>query len=277
MAVRQPVVAGQFYPAGKEELQSELDSIYRKVKSKINTQNAAKGIIGGIVPHAGYVFSASHAMHYFKNLVESGEKPETFIILNPNHTGLGAPVAMDTHDTWHTPLGDAPVDMELGKNMGLSASKEAHMREHAAEVMVPLLQYFVNHPFSILPVSIGNQSYSTAHNLAQTINESARKLKRNISVIASTDFSHFVPHETGKKMDDLALNKIKAMDAPGVEKVINTHHISVCGFGPIMTLMEYAGLVSKKPAVHILSRGSSGDVIPSSEVVDYVAAMITKQ
>jgi len=236
MNIREPVVAGQFYPATAKKLRSELDGIYSREKSRIQTSLSSKGIIGGVVPHAGYVFSAGHAMHFFDILKQSHKKTDTFLIANPNHTGLGDPVSLDEHDAWHSPLGDVEIDKDFAQHLGYPANSAAHNREHAGEVMLPLLQYFMEDEFRIVPVSMGDQSYRTAHALAEKALEAAKNLGRRVTVIASSDFSHFESKETGRRHDDKVLEKIEQLDTPGVEEVVARNRISVCGYGPIMTL-----------------------------------------
>lgn len=276
MNVREPTVAGQFYQANPKKLISELDGIYNREKSRIQIDLAEKEQIGGVVPHAGYVFSASHAMHYFKILQQSKKETDTFVIINPNHTGLGDAIALDENDAWHTPFGNVAIDTEFNRQLGYPLNSASHSREHSGEVMLPLIQYFFNHDFSIVPIAMADQSYHAAYELANSIMNTAEALNRKITIIASSDFSHFVSQETGRKMDDKVLEQIRNMDVQRVEQEIKKHNISVCGYGPIMTLMEYAGRLSKQPKARILSRGSSGDVIPSDEVVDYVSILITK-
>ena len=93
--------------------------------------------------------------------------------------------------------------------------------------------------------------------------------------MASSDFSHFLSPEKGKEKDEHVLRNIFLLDSPAIEKVVNDERISVCGYGPIMTLIEYSKLVSEKPKVDILKMGHSGEIIPSSEVVDYVSILFS--
>jgi len=272
--IRRPTVAGQFYPDDRDELTALLENVYQEEKGTIDNALAQHKIIGGIAPHAGYMFSAYQAVHLFDIIRHHTRQFDTFFIINPNHSGVGNEMAYDSNDYWSTPLGKVEVDKDFKQHLQLPVSDIEEKREHSGEVMVPMLQHFVDYPFTIAPVTLTMQNHQNAKNLAGAIYESNQLLKKNILIIASSDFSHFVTPRTGKEKDQYVLDRIEQLDAPGIEKVVREKHISVCGYGPIMTLIEYARLVADKPVARILKRGSSGDVIPSSEVVDYVSVLL---
>lgn len=273
MKVRQPAVAGRFYPGTPEEIIGQLDQVLEKERQHIDTGLAEKKIIGAVVPHAGYMFSAYQAVHFFRLLSLSKEQFDVFIIINPNHTGYGPDIALDSHDQWKTPLGSVPVDRAFSDLLGLPVSDQAHNFEHSGEVMLPLLQRFLDYDFSILPVSFFRQSVENAILLAGKISDVQKALGRKICLIASSDFSHYVHPDEGKKMDDPVVEKILAFETKSVFSEIKENQVSICGYGPIMTLMEYALRTPDDPEAKILRRGHSGDVMPSAEVVNYVTIL----
>jgi len=275
MKTRKSAVAGKFYPAEKESLLEQIESIQKKEKPNINFKLSENSIIGGVVPHAGYMFSAYQAVHFFEIIKNSSQQFDTVVIINPNHTGMGHPIAFDSNDYWETPLGVVALDIEFGENLGISVSDVEQKREHSGEVMVPLLQYFMNHNFKIAPITLSDQTYKNARFLAERLKECASILDRRILLIASSDFSHFLSPEEGKEKDAMVLENIITLDSQAVEKVVRKNNISVCGYGPIMTLIEYAKLVSLNPKVDILKAGHSGEIIPSNEVVDYVSVLFS--
>jgi len=274
--IRKTVVAGKFYPGDKESIIKQIDTILKKELPKIKTELAKRNIIGGVVPHAGYMFSAYEAVHFFEILKQSKQVFDTIVIINPNHSGLGHEMAFDSNEIWETPLGDVLLDTELGNNLGIPVSDVEQRYEHSAEVMVPLLQIFLEYPFKIVPITMMNQSQKNAKILASKVVKAASQLKRKILVIASSDFSHYISPELGKKQDSFVIEQIIAQNTEAIEKVVREKNISVCGYGPIMTLIEYANLVTEKPKVDILRIGHSGEVIASSEVVDYVSILFSK-
>src|SRR6056297_897234 len=275
MNIRKPVVAGKFYPAKKDDIIQQIEEIKQKEYSQINLDLKDKKIIGGIVPHAGYMFSAYQAVHFFEILKQSKNKYDTIIIINPNHTGLGHEIALDDNEAWETPLGEVDVDIDFGQKLGITISGIEQKNEHSAEVMVPFLQHFLDYPFKIAPITLSHQTFKNAKHLAGRIKDAADLTHRKILIIASSDFSHFLTPEQGKEKDAYVIEHILNLNAVAVEKVIKEKNISVCGYGPIMTLMEYAKLVAKNPGVDLLRTGHSGEIIPSSEVVDYVSILFS--
>lgn len=273
LKIRKPAVAGRFYPGTKSELKEQINSFYLAEKDQIDISYAKKNIIGGVVPHAGYMFSGYEAVHFFEIIKQTKKSVDTIFILNPNHSGMGEPVALDTNHFWETPLGNIEIDLDFKSKLDIPKSEQAHKYEHSAEVMLPFLQHFLDQPFKILPISITNQNYEISKQLANSIYEANQDLKKNILLIASSDFSHYVSPEEGARKDMLVLNEILDFNAEKVYEVVRKNHISVCGFGPIMALMEYAKRVSESPKVKILRKGHSGEVIPSDEVVDYVTIL----
>ena len=273
MKVRLPAVAGRFYPGTATEIRSTLGQILLHEKRNINYSLTGKKIIGGISPHAGYMFSAYQAVHLFEILKKSKEQFDTFFIINPNHTGYGAEISIDENEAWETPLGLVPVDSDFQDELGFTVSSLAHQYEHSGEVMVPMLQHFLDYEFSILPITISNQNVENATLIANRIFETNKTLKKKIFIIASSDFSHYIQPDEGRRLDSFVIDEILKLNSKGVYREINEKQISACGFGPIMTLIEYSKLVAKNPKAEILKIGHSGEVIPSDEVVDYVSML----
>ncbi len=273
MSTRPPVVAGSFYPGTKKEIDTLLDRIYLHEKPKIQTVLSAKDLIGAVVPHAGYIFSAYEAVHIFEILSKSPVKYDTFFIVNPNHTGFGQEIEVDSSENWQTPLGSVALDKDFVDNLDLPVSDTAQMREHSAEVMVPFLQKWLSYPFKIVPICIMRQNPLTSGEIAEKIYKANQRLKKKIFIIASSDFSHYVDPERGKERDSLVLNELEKLDSRHLYDTVIRNRISVCGYGPIMTLIEYARLVTTNPQTKILARGNSGKTMPSASVVDYVSVL----
>ncbi|MFP4620543.1 MAG: AmmeMemoRadiSam system protein B [Bacteroidales bacterium] len=277
MNVRKATVAGQFYPGNKKELDELLEMVYNKEKDNIDTDLAKKKIIGGIAPHAGYMFSAYQAVHLFDSLKHHTTQFDTFFIINPNHTGMGNEMAFDSNDYWETPYGNVEVDKDFIQKLNIPVSDLEEKKEHSGEVMVPMLRYFLNYDFKIAPVTMTLQNYRNAANLANQIFKARKELDKQIFIIASSDFSHFVTPKKGEQQDQYVLDKIMEFDCEGIEKVVSEKQISVCGYGPIMAVTEYARLISDNPKTKILRKGNSGDIITSNEVVDYVSMLFYEE
>ncbi len=274
MKVRYPSVAGTFYPAKASLLKELIRKSEVEVEEMVDAESAKATIIGGIVPHAGYIYCGREAVVFFKVLRKSEQSAETFIILHPDHYGVGSGVYTDVHDVWETPFGKLKVDRQFGDEMNLPSSSVSGGREHAAEVILPFLQYYMSYDFKILPIGMHDQRPETAERLSKAIFKAKKELKRKIILIASSDFSHYVYPEVGYRLDELVLDRIKNLDAPGLYRSVVEHNISVCGYGPIMTLLFYARQISNTPKVKILARGNSGKTGGGDLVVDYVSAVV---
>jgi AmmeMemoRadiSam system protein B len=273
MRVRTPKVAGAFYPGTENEINSLVRRIIDEETEKIDYSYAQKDIIGCVVPHAGYIYSGYEAMHFFEIIGRSSVKYDTFIILNPNHTGYGEYIEVDANDAWDTPLGNVPVDTEFARQLDLPRSDRAQMQEHSAEVMLPLLQKSLPEGFSIVPISMLRQNPNTAMEVAEKIRHTNKMLNRNLMIIASSDFTHFESPADGKMKDDMVLEQIVKQDSEKLYDTVIQNRISVCGYGPIMTLIEYSKLVADNSSSTILARGHSGKTRPSASVVDYITIL----
>lgn len=270
---RKPAVAGMFYPAAASEIKKIISTIALSERCKIKPDQLTGKIIGGVVPHAGYIYSGFEAYHFFEMVKRKQVDFETIVILNPDHQGYCSGFEASPHKFWETPLGKIKVDAELA---GFFPQSEiAHRMEHSAEVMVPFIQEVLGGNYQILPIAIGHGHPDTTATLARLIINAVAQTKRRIIVVASSDFSHYVPPEEGIKKDNIALEKIFTFDAPGLFDVVRANRLSVCGYGPIMTLLEYAKLVSENPRATILARGNSGKHSSSESVVDYITIAIT--
>jgi len=273
MSVRQTAVAGSFYPKEADAICKFLVEVDASISAKINLHLAPASILGGIVPHAGYMYSAIEAVHFFHHLKASKEKFDTVIILCPSHLDIGDDISLDTHDQWNTPLGDVELDLKLMEFLDIPRSDKVHAHEHSAEVILPYLQYFLDYDFKIVPVAMRKQSYKVARVLAEKIFKASKVASRKIAVIASSDFSHYVRPEVGFYNDNLVINRIVNNSIHELYETIHENRISVCGYGPIMTLMFYANMISTSYKVEILARGNSAKNSDEELVVDYVSAL----
>jgi AmmeMemoRadiSam system protein B len=273
MKTRHPAVAGSFYPSSPQKLREVIEHCLEKECHNIASPPKDGIILGGVVPHAGYIYSGYHAVHFFETVRRSEQHFDTAVIIHPNHTGFGPVIALDDNEEWETPLGKIPIDLELSDLLPFERSGQAHKQEHSGEVMVPFLQYFLPGGLKILPIVMSRQTLENARMIAREIFQMASRLKRSILFIASSDFSHFLPPQKGHDLDEFVIREILAFNAEGVANQVRRFNISVCGFGPIMALIEYSRLKSNSPVAKVLRRGNSGETQPSQSVVDYVTLL----
>ena len=276
MSTRKAAVEGRFYPSTKSRIFDQIMEIEQSGRYPEPDISPGK-VFGAVLPHAGHLYSGYQTIPFFQLIRRHRIFPDTFVIVHPNHSGFGKPLAIDEASVWTNAIGEVPVDRELADIMDLPFDSKAHAREHSAEVIIPFIQYFLaDHAFSIVPVCMMNQTYRSASLVADRINKAVAKTGRKIMLIASCDFSHFLPPEEGKALDQKVMESILDRNAPGVEQAVIKHRISVCGYGPIMSLMEYARSREKKYKIEILARGHSGEVVSSPDVVDYISLMAYK-
>jgi len=274
---RMPYVAGKFYPGTSDEIIKGFEHYLDKEKEDIDYSLAENYILGAILPHAGHVYCGYESIHFFEILRKSMQEVDTFIIMHPLHQGGHFDVVTDSVDYWNTPLGDVKIDAEFIKAADIEKMHNMLCKEHSAEVLLPFLQYFANKPFSIVPIGFAKQNFKTAVLIANKINKARLSVGKKICVLASSDFNHFETPEMGFKKDQFVVEKIKKMDTTGIEREINTKFITVCGYGPIMSLMEYTKIMDDHPEINILKRGHSGEVYPSDTVVDYISVLFSSK
>jgi len=260
--IRYPAVAGAFYPSDPIELRKLVLSLLASASGDVPGK-----AIGAVVPHAGYVYSGRIAAAAYK-VLEKSTGMNRVVVVGPNHTGAGAPVSVFPRGEWVTPLGTVRVDEELTSHIieegGGIADVDAHIFEHSVEVQLPFLQT-IYPAFSFAPIVMMDQSYSAASALASATPE-------DVVFIASSDFSHYLPADVARKIDEAIIERILALDAKGVEQAVHEHNASVCGYGPIMALVEWAKRLGAK--AELLAFGNSGDVTGDySNVVDYAAVV----
>ena len=147
MKIRYPAVSGKFYPSEKNEITNLLSKILKAEFPHIKYKLAEKKILGALVPHAGYIYSAYQAVHFFEILKHSQQKFDTFIILNPNHTGYGDDISIDNNDAWESPYGLVEIDIELATQIKFSFNSQAHKYEHSGEVISINVRTFSCNPF----------------------------------------------------------------------------------------------------------------------------------
>jgi len=280
--IRRPTQAGSFYAGDAEALKRQVEScfLHEFGPGKIPTVDVKgpRKIIGLVCPHAGYVYSGPVAANAYSELALDG-KPDTVVILGPNHTGYGSALALMDEGVWRTPLGDVEVDTlvarELLRETGLVDVDElAHRFEHSIEVQLPFLQYLYGNEFKFVPVCFRLQNLASAEEVGNALAEVLAE--RNAVIIASSDFTHYEPQANAARKDGAALKAVEAMDAKQFLSIIESQNVTACGYGPIATLITAAeGLLAKE--AKLLRYETSGDITgDKSSVVGYAAVTFRK-
>lgn len=231
--VRQPAVAGRFYPAEPEMLKRALD---RYLSSAAPTAEVTD-VKACVVPHAGYIYSGHVAGVVYSKLPARS----TFVILGPNHFGLGAPLAIMSRGYWQTPLGLAPLDEALAQAIqqncgGLVENAEAHAEEHSLEVQIPFLQRRMK-SFTFVPIAIGSVEYEGFEALGKAVGRTLLERQQSALIIASSDMNHYEPDVVTRVKDHKAIERILAMDPAGLYDVLRREKITMCGYGPVIAML----------------------------------------
>ncbi len=275
--VRKPAVAGYFYPSDKNELLDLIKETFLSQKlgpGKLPPLNEKKDVLGYVVPHAGYEYSGYVAAHAY---LEISALPDdvTFIILGPNHYGIGSPIALPQSDVWETPLGSVEVDVSLrneilSEKSIIDMDESAHWREHSIEVQVPYLQ-FVKKSFKILPISMMLMEKEYAVEVAEIIYKKIKDKREKYYIIASSDFTHYEPADSVNKKDEIAINSIIKRNLDDLYLNIRKYDITMCGYGPVAVLIHLSNLLGYGN-VKLLKHENSGDTTGDySSVVGYAA------
>jgi len=290
--IRNAAVAGQFYPGSEKNLKQQIEECFLDKRGFGEIPLLKKGghpLKGLVVPHAGFIYSGAIASHGFARLAEQGFA-DTFIILGPNHTGMGSGVSVMTDGAWRTPFGTVPLDSSLAQTIStgiIDRDVIAHTYEHSIEVQLPFLQYIAHgRKFEFVPVCMMMQDYETVQEVGNILADASQKSKKNIVFIASSDFSHagFNYQSTppqgmrvdayAKKQDALAIQSILALDPHGLIKTVEEHNITMCGYGPVAAMLFAAKKLGATKA-ELLKYGTSYEVHPDSSCVGYGAIVVT--
>jgi len=278
-AVRIPAVAGRFYPGRAEELLREVHEFTSTAKIPIETGQIAA--IGCVAPHAGYIYSGGVAGAVYSRV----KIPERCVILCPNHTGKGRPLAIMANTTWQTPLGEVAADADMGARLlrrfpALQEDSAAHRAEHAIEVQLPFLQT-LRAELKIIPIAVGTSDFDVLRGLGEALADviadryEEEDQHERVLIIASSDMNHYESDAVTRVKDHKAIERVLAMDARGLWEVVMNEDISMCGFGPTVVMLTAAKLLGATSAT-LVKYATSGDVSGDYEAVVGYAGMIVE-
>jgi AmmeMemoRadiSam system protein B len=264
--VREPAVAGRFYPADAERLRADVESYLSPEAERVRA-------IGCIAPHAGYMYSGQVAGAVFARL----EIPSTCLVLCPNHTGQGHALAIMRDGRWKTPLGMVSIESTLAAELlrafpALAEDSAAHRHEHAIEVELPFLQ-FRRPEVRFVPIAIGTGQLIILEQLGIAIAEVLLRTNENVLIVASSDMNHYEDDATTRVKDRKAIEKILALDAPGLYETVINQSISMCGFGPAVTMLTAARRLGAQKA-ELVQYATSGDTSGDLDTVVGYAGII---
>ncbi len=267
MKVRNPSVAGMFYPAERNRLSDTVVKYLDMVPSDRYGNH-----LGIVSPHAGYHYSGKTSAYSVKTLKNT--VPKRVVVMGPSHYKFFDGSCVYNGDVYRTPLGDLPVDLEFARELSkinnlVFAGEAGHGREHSIEVILPFLQMTIG-GFNLVPVIMGNQNEENIEALSSALSE---LYSEDTILVASSDLSHFHPRSLAKKLDSVVAEDINMNDPDKLLGDIISDRCQACGGGLIVTMMkvlnEKAG--AKSRVLHLTDSGeTTGD---TSEVVGYLSSV----
>lgn len=267
--IREPVVAGMFYPKTPDKLRSEVREFLHEAGSV-----SPLPAIGVVSPHAGYVYSGTVAGAVLGRV----EIPAKVIVLCPNHTGLGAWAALNTEGFWRTPLGQVPIAGELAGRLQeldpeLEEDSVAHAREHALEVQLPFLQE-LRPDLKIVPLCLSHFSFGECLQLGDALARLIRESSEKILMVASSDMNHYESQERTLAKDQRAIDCILELNPEKLYRTVQEEGITMCGIIPTTCMLIAANQLGAKEA-KLIKHATSGDVTGDfSGVVGYAGILI---
>jgi len=241
MSIREAFVAGHFYQKNPEILKTSIDKFFSDLH--VEPDEHEKQILSSelwseqrplliLLPHAGHVYCGP----VIAATLCKTSLPRRLIILAPNHTGQGNDMGFWPSGSWRTPLGDLPVDEDLGKELAslgqdFSPDIRPHLGEHDIEVLLPFIQVISPHS-TILPIAV--KRVPDLAQAAESLAEIVRRHHDEVGFIVSSDMNHFATEDQTRKLDALAIKAILDIDAENLGEVVRRNKISMCGIWPAM-------------------------------------------
>jgi AmmeMemoRadiSam system protein B len=254
--VREPAVAGRFYPAEPDQLAATVDALLASVRADVAVPPrdcvAAGGLRTLVVPHAGYVYSGPVAARGYSLLTPPEPAPDRVVLLGPSHYVPLRGMACSTAARWRTPLGE----IEVEQAPGVTADEQPHSRDHALEVQLPFLQRVIRGRFVIVPVAVGPTAPTQVADLLDRL-ETMHGL-----VVVSTDLSHYHDAATAARLDRRTAGAILARDVEAIGTA------DACGAHALRGMLEHCRR-HNRPVTMLDLRTSADTAGNPSRVVGY--------
>jgi AmmeMemoRadiSam system protein B len=264
--IRQPAVAGSFYPAERAALDAEL--------TRLLPARAAVAARAVVVPHAAWMYSGTVAGETYAHATV----PRLAVLLGPNHTGLGGAGALVREGAWRYPGGTVPVARELAAALldatdALQPDAAAHLREHALEVQLPFL-HRRQPELGIVPVTLGRTDPGFCRTVGEAIGRVVAGWPDPVLVVGSTDLNHYESQAISNRKDRLVIDAMLALDADLLGRTARTHEVSMCGIAPTQALLWAAPALGIRSA-RLVRYQTSGDVSGDlTRVVGYAGILL---
>jgi AmmeMemoRadiSam system protein B len=266
-AVREPGVAGTFYPADAEELHS-------LVSEMLAGTVPAEAWAAAMVPHAGLVYSGRIAADVLKRI----KIPRTVIVLCPKHTPMGVEWAVAPQQSWSMPGFTVESDTKLARQLsaaipGLELDSLAHQREHAIEVELPFIARLAPQS-KVVGIAIGGGDYVRCTQFAEGLAGVLRDREDMPLLLISSDMNHFATDAENRRLDEMALSALDTMDPKAIYDTVTGNRISMCGLLPAVIVLETLQRLNGVKKAERVGYATTADVTgDKSRVVGYAGML----
>jgi len=265
---RNAAVAGQFY-------YGETARLRQQVEQFIVRDTGKESVIGVVSPHAGLVYSG----HVAGALFSSIKFPKTFVMLGPNHTGIGPSVSLMDDGEWEIPTATFGIDRKLASRIAMNSAKvsrdaKAHIFEHSLEVQLPFLAAF-SPEVKIVPIALLSATLDDCLELGGAIAKAVKEVDYPVVILASSDMSHYLPDKQARFKDNKAIDRILDLDPQGLYETVLKERISMCGYLPTTVMLAASKLLGADSA-KLVKYATSGEVSGDYDSVVGYAGIIVK-
>jgi AmmeMemoRadiSam system protein B len=266
--LRQPAVAGRFYPSDP----AELTALVRKY-TKTDPHHTPISVRACLVPHAGYIYSG----HVTGAVLARIALPRKIIVLGVRHYPRGEQAAILSSGAWRTPLGDAPIDEPLAEALRkacplLREDSVAHSAEHSLEVQLPFLQVLAP-GFTFVPVALGTVRLESLVSVGEAIALVLGNSKESVLLLTTSDLNHYEDDATTRIKDRKAIDQLLALNPRGLYDACRDEDISMCGLGPAAAMLTALNALGAKKT-ELVKYATSADVSGDRDAVVGYAGMI---
>ena len=254
--VRQPAVAGRFYPADAQQLKSEVEQYVREA----STAEIDGEILGLVAPHAGYAYSGRIAASAYKQV--DGEDYDVIVAIAPSHRDPFRGATIYPGTAYKTPLGDIPIHRSLAQQIveaceHIHFSEYGHRAEHALEVQLPFVQTLFPEA-DIIPIVMGFVDWPGCEKIGHALAELLDN--KNALIIASTDLYHGESYDDCVKTNERTLEAMVNLQPKKLFDGFSSESLQACGGSPVV-VMQIAAKALGADAATLISRTNSNDVI----------------
>ena len=268
-AVKEPAVAGAFYPGEQAELGRVVDGFLANAVVK---QESGR-LIALIAPHAGYLYSGQVAATSYRHLSE--RNVDTVILIGASHFSSYAGASVYAEGSMRTPLGNVKINEKIARSLlsetaGVTFFRDAYAKEHSLEVQLPFLQRTLKN-FTIVPILMGGATQASVTHLTDRLTEILRKNDRVI-IVASTDLSHYHAYDAAAAKDRKVIDAVSRMSVEDLQGLLSSSEGEACGGNPVLLTMLVSRNLGATNGV-LYQYANSGDVTGDKKRVVGYAAM----